>query len=324
LLSNDTFSSDKASCEDTDSKSFSSITVGVADLDNAIDLWVGRFGFAIRKQTSGADADLARLWGIPASDVSRQALVQMPGRSQGMIHFVEFDDPAPPVRQGASTFDACAKNIDIYVDDIATQVRQLRALGHQFRSERYSELTGPSGRRVRKIQLPAHDQVNVVMLDIIDGDMSFPSAGFLGVGSVVTVVKDVASESSFYEDILGLDELGQSSLSGPDIEATVGLPKGAALQFSILGNVDILEGRVEVISYSSVEGANLYARARPKASGILHMSYAVTDLDALVSRLLANKVPFKKHGVVSTLALYGDTVSFRSPAGFRIEAVQQA
>lgn len=71
------------------------VTVGVADLDAALDVWVEMLGFEVRTQREGPDEGLAALWQIDPADVERQALVGTPGAVNGFIHLVQFRDPEP-------------------------------------------------------------------------------------------------------------------------------------------------------------------------------------------------------------------------------------
>ncbi|MGI9232754.1 MAG: hypothetical protein ACR2RD_03910, partial [Woeseiaceae bacterium] len=96
---------------------WSSVTVGVRDLNSALELWVGTFGFNVAKLKDGPDDKVAYLWGLAADDIARQALVRTGESPHGMIHFVEFNDPALPVRHGAQVYDLVPKNLDVYVDD---------------------------------------------------------------------------------------------------------------------------------------------------------------------------------------------------------------
>ena len=303
-------------------KAFSKVTVGVGDLDTALSLWVDTFGLQTFAERCGPDSELSRLWAIGADDIRRQALVGTPGQRAGMIHFVEFAQPDPPVRHGASAFDFCPKNLDIYVDDIGRQMGVLRQLGHEFRSENYSEIVASNGARVREIQLPAHDGVNIVLLQLVDDELDFSPRGFSGVGPVVTTVPDADREKRFYRMVLNLRKVSEELLEGPEIEQTIGLPPGCGLDFSVWGHKDAPFGRLEIISYRGATGANLFGRVTPKARGILHVSYHTNELESLIERLEAVRVPYISHGHVSTISSKGIAISFRTPAGFRIEAVQ--
>ncbi len=303
-------------------KSFSKVTVGVDDLDQALDLWVDTFGLELVARERGPDAELGRLWGIDAADIERQALVGTPGQRLGRLHFVEFNNPDPPVRRGAATFDACPKNLDIYVDDMTLQVEKLKRRGYEFRNDHFSEVTAPNGMRVREIHLPAHDDLNIVLLQVIDNTLAFPPGGFAGVGPLVTIAPNVCDEGDFYRQVLGLDLVMESVLKGTHVEKMIGLPEGTALHFSVWGDSDAPFGRLEVVSYEGVTGSNLFGRARPKALGILHVSYTTDNLVTLTARLEDADVAYRRHGLTTTIGGSGETISFSTPAGFRVEAVQ--
>ena len=133
------------------------------------------------------------------------------------------------------------------------------------------------------------------------------------------IVDDADAEKAFYRDVFGLDKLSDNILDGPEIEKMIGLPAGAALDVSIWGRSDSPLGQIEIIDYRGVDGANLYARARPKALGILHIGYELASLDALRRRLDAAGVEHRQHGLISTLYGAGEVLSLDSPAGMRIE-----
>ena len=303
---------------------FSSVTVGVADLDAALGLWTDTFGLQVVAGRDGPDAGLARLWGVSAGRIARQALVATPGKRRGMLHLVQFGDPAPPVRAGARVYDLCPKNLDVYVRDMPTQFAALRAAGRAFRNDAYSDVTAPDGTRFREIHMPAHDEINVVLLEVVGRPLSFSAKGYAGVGPLISIVPDTDRERAFLREVMGLAVLNDNVLGGPQIEKMIGLPRGATLHVSIWGDPHEPLGQLEIVEYRGVAGADLYARARPPALGVLHVSYAVRGLDALRAHLGAASVPFEEHGSLETLVVAGPTISFRSPAGLRIEATEPA
>jgi hypothetical protein len=67
----------------------------------------------------------------------------------------------------------------------------------------------------------------------------------------------------------------------------------------------------------------LFARTRPPALGTLHVSYRVPDLHRLRERLRRARIPATEHGELSLLYGKGPLISFKSPAGFRIEAQER-
>lgn len=311
-----------AASEHAELASWNTVTVGVENLDVALALWIDNFGFDVAAQRSGPDAGLAKLWDLKPDDIVRQALVRMPGSKIGMIHFVEFNDPDPPVRRGAQVFDLCPKNLDIYVDDMPRRIALLKKSGYEFRNDDYSEVTTPGGTAFREIHMPAHDDINVVLLQVLGDPKSYGHRGYAGVGPLIFIVPDANAEKAFFESMMQLDKLNDNILRGPEIERMVGLPEGAGLDVSIWGKQGQYLGQVEIIEYQGVSGENLYPRARPKASGILHIGYRMRDAKALLQRLTSAGVPIEDHGVIETLPASGRFYSFRSPAGLRIEIVE--
>ena len=63
------------------------------------------------------------------------------------------------------------------------------------------------------------------------------------------------------------------------------MPPGSGLDVSIWGRADNDFGDIEIIEYQGVRGRNLYPLARPKALGVLHISYIVSDATELRTRL---------------------------------------
>ena len=297
---------------------WTTVTVGVADLDAALELWVGQLGFEVDARHNGPDRDLATLWNLEPGDIARQAIVRTNNNRFGMIHFVEFREPGPPVRAGAAAFDLVPKNLDIYARDLPNKVKALRAWGASFRTDTHSEVTAPDGTQFREIHMPSHDHINVVLLETIGKELDWNAKGFSGVAPLIFIVPDSDTEKAFFQSIFQLEKLNDNILSGPEIERMIGLPPGAALDVSIWGKPGLSFGGIEIIEYQDVRGANLYPRAVPKSLGILHITYVVPSSTGLRARLAAQQVPIADHGELQTLVASGQVHSFSSPAGLGI------
>jgi catechol 2,3-dioxygenase-like lactoylglutathione lyase family enzyme len=303
---------------------FSHVTLGVAHLDEAAGFWQRNFGLDVRDRREGPDAAVARLWGIAPERITRQAIVATPTggggwAAAGNLHLVEFTDPLPPVRRGAQAYDRLPKNLDLYTVDMATRYAELESAGIRFRA-RWAEMA--AGQHVfREVHLPGHDEINVVLLEVLGPGYTTPLSpkGYAGIGPLISIVGDGAAEVRFYRDVLGMTTTLELLLTGPDIERTVGLPSGAGLRLQVFGDPHEPLGRIEVIEYQQVRGEDLYPRAMPPATGILHVTYRVPDLAPLRARLAAAGVSVTEHGTVTAIFGSGPLLSFRSPAGFRIE-----
>lgn len=302
--------------------SWSIVTVGVADLTEADALWCDTFGMTPIAEREPGDAALAALWKLPTSAIGRQRLLETPGQTEGRLHLVEFLDPAPPVREGANTFDLAPKNLDIYVDDLPAKEVALRAAGHHFRTEQHSEVVAPDGTRFRELHMPAHDAINVVLLEVVGSPRPVTPAGFGAIGPLILTVPDARAEQAFARDVLGLGKLSDHVLSGPEIEAMIGLPPGATLDVSIWGDANAPFGQLEIIEYGGTDGVNLYPRAQAPATGILQVRYHAEALRLIETRL--SDTEFERHADLDLIDGRGALLRFRSPAGLVVEVLAPA
>ncbi len=297
---------------------WSHLVVGVADLSIVLDLWVNEFGFEVVQRKSGNDSGFAGLWDLEAHDIVDQALVRSPGLNSGMVHFVQFNNPDEPVRKGAEVFDCCPKNLDIFVDDLPQKFAHFSKKGWQFRSDNFSEVKTDSGIVFREIHIPSHDDINIVLLQIVGESRVYNPRGFAGIGPAISVVPDAQLEAEFYQATLGLHLAYENYLDGPEIEKMVGLPTGAGLDIKILGHPEIDCGRLELVAYRGVQGKNLYPKAKPKALGFLSMFFKAPSLSAIRERLVTAEVDFREHESCTTLFSKGPLLSLEGPSGFQV------
>lgn len=302
-------------------KAISHITIGVADLRQALELWVDRFGLELLADRRGPDPGLGQIWHLEPEAVVAQALVGTPGVAAGRIHFVQFAGQAASVRQGAAAADLCPKSLDVTCVDMPRRMAELIAAGFGFRSElaeyELEEL------QIREVQMPAHDDTNVVFIEVLGEELPLSPKRYGAVTSFVSIVPDVEAEARFYQDILRLDLLIEHLLAGPGIEATVGLPKGAALDLRLLGCDEERYGRVELIEYRGATGANRYPLARPPALGALFESFVVDSLGTLVERCERAGIDVEYHLSAHTLCGRGALGVIHTPAGLRVEIWQR-
>lgn len=297
------------------------VTVGVADMAAADALWRDTFGLEVMAERAPGDAALARLLGVGPEAIGTQRVLGTPGQSTGRLHLVEFPQPDPPVRAGANAFDLAPKNLDIYVDDLPARERALRDSGWAFHGDRCSEVTAPDGTRFRELHMPAHDAVNVVLLQIVGAPRPVTTAGFGAVGPLIVTVPDAAAEQAFAADVLGLGKLSDHRLGGPEIEAMIGLPPGATLDVSIWGEADAPFGQLEIIEYGGTDGVDRYPRARAPATGILQVRYHVGDLAPIATRLDRAGRDHARHDDVDLIDGRGDLLRFASPAGLVVDVL---
>jgi len=300
------------------------VSIGTSDVAAACHFWVDMLGFECTDRAEGDDPGLRQHWQLTDRQIRRQVMLRSPGAACGAIHLVEYDTAAATVRQDAAVFDLCPKNLDIYVDDLPLRMAELTARGVRFRNEQYSEAVSPDGVHFREIHLAGHDDINIVLLQIMGGDALPTSSGFYGVGPLVCIVNDSAAEKAFYRDVMGLALTHDNILAGPEIEQMIGLPAGCALEVSIWAQIGQSLGEVELVTYQGTQGTNRYPRAAPGARGVTHLNWWVEDMAAWKDHLVQLNVPFNRSRLSGRLMQSRESVRLHSPAGLSIEVHAQA
>jgi len=302
--------------------SWSLVTVGVADMNAALHLWIDLLGFNVVSFKDGEDEDLARLWKLQPSDIACQAIVRTNDSNTGMIHFVQFNNPDDPVRIDARNFDLVPKTLDVYVEDLPEKVKKLRAVGVTFQTDIHSDISAPDGTEFREIKILAHDVINISMIEVVGKSRSYNKVGFAGVGPFAYTVADANTENQFFASTFLVEKLHENFIQGPEIEKAIGLPKGTVLHTNVWGREGCELGEVEIVEYSDLQGKNLFPRARPKALGILHLCYLVPNMSLLKKRLIKQEIEFSQYDNVRTFVGSGNLLSFSSPAGLRFEVYE--
>jgi len=305
-------------------RSIDTIIVGVQNINEAIELWVNQFGLDIVSERKGIDADLSRLWKLEDDEITKQALLATPKIDVGKIHLVQFKNPSTAVRQNANATDLGPKNLDVTCLDLPSKYNELIKMGYQFRSEYVGYQIESIGADVLEVQMPGHDHTNIIFVEQLGEKIQLSKRGYGGITSLVTIVSELDEETDFFMDIFSLKEALSEDLFGEHVEKMIGLPKGGGLRLNLLEGDEIDRyGRVELVAYIGAEKQDdLYKIANPPALGTLHCVFRVEDIDNIKNKLRKRSVSFKEHGLLDLIYGKGEIISFRSPAGLRIEVQQ--
>ena len=305
-------------------RSIDSIVVGVQNIDEATELWVDQFGLDVVSKREGIDSDLSRLWQLKDDEVVKQALLATPKIDVGKIHLVQFKNPSTAVRQNANATDLGPKNLDVTCLDLPTKYDELIEKGYQFRSEYVGYQIESIGADVLEVQMPGHDHTNIIFVEQLGEKIQLSESGYGGITSLVTIVSELDEETDFFMDIFSLKQALSEDLFGEHVEKMIGLPKGGGLRLNLLEGDEIDRyGRVELVAYIGAEKQdNLYEIANPPALGTLHCVFRVEDIDSIKNKLKNRLVHYEEHGLLDLIYGRGEVISFRSPAGLRIEVQQ--
>lgn len=311
-------------------KAFAYVVVSVADMDQALGLWVSRFGMRVAVRRHGSDPELARAWGLADGDIIDQALLVTPGRDQGGVHLVRFRIPGPAVRDGAAPTDLVPKSVDIAVHDIQSRYAELEAAGYKFRSKIGRFET--DGIVVHEVHMTGPEAVNLVFLEQEGKPEHVSELGYGVAPQVIATTPNNRGEKAFFEQVLQLEETSYHRFAGPEVERTIGLPAGGALDVRIFGDSAYDYGRLEIVQYEGVQSKDLYPRAVPPARGILAVTFFVKDIDAVLARAKqlqeqggvgAMRAAPRDHGVRDTLFGRSRMATLYSPAGLAVHLVER-
>ena len=305
-------------------RSIDTIIVGVQNINEAIELWVNQFGLDIVSEREGIDADLSRLWQLEDDEITKQALLATPKIDVGKIHLVQFKNPTTAVRQNANATDLGPKNLDVTCLNLPSKYDELIKMGYQFRSEYVGYKIESIGADVLEVQMPGHDHTNIIFVEQLGEKIQLSKRGYGGITSLVTIVSELDEETDFFMDIFSLKEALSEDLFGEHVEKMIGLPKGGGLRLNLLEGDELDRyGRVELVAYIGAEKQDdLYKIANPPALGTLHCVFRVEDIDSIKNKLRNRSLSFKEHGLLDLIYGKGEIISFRSPAGLRIEVQQ--
>ena len=181
---------------------------------------------------------------------------------------------------------------------------------------------------VHEVHLPGPDGVNFVFVEQEGHPEPVSPKGYGVMPQMVAISPDNKFEKAFFEGVMGLKETSYNRFSGPEVEKTIGLPKGAGLDIRIFGDPAYDYGRLEIVQYEGAKSADLYPRAKPPARGLLSVTYFVPDVGAILARATAADAPKMRaapvdHGVVATIFGASRMATLVSPAGLRIDLVER-
>ncbi|HEV7163409.1 MAG TPA: VOC family protein [Solirubrobacteraceae bacterium] len=132
------------------------------------------------------------------------------------------------------------------------------------------------------------------------------------------VVEDLEAATAFFVE-LGLELQGEAPVAGDWVDRVIGL-EGVQAEIAMMGTPDG-HGRLELTKFHAPSSRGGDRDAPANTPGIRHVTFAVDDIDAVLTRLRA-------HGaeLVGEVERYRDTYRLcyvRGPEGIIVELAEQ-
>lgn len=309
------------------------VTLGVADLTRALDLYSGVLGFEVLAR-SPVSMPLAQAWEVPPGVGAEVALLAQPGTEAGRLRLLAFDPPGERIWRAEDRL--CGDGlfaVNLRARDVRALLPRLRAAGCDVPDEAvFWEVSE---------EVAVWDSMSCdpdgIHLDVFTyvrgGEKRGPLAGNVSeVQTVAIATHDVGRCAHFYRS-LGFDVLFDLHLE--NLEDLLDVPSGVVVHNVNLIKTDsetgerTIPGRVECFRYLGPglpAARSLRDRSRPPRRGILAIGFETADLATADRRLReAGALPA---GEAVFVDLPGEGPSslarYRGPDGETIELIEGA
>ena len=274
--------------------------LGVEQLDRSIAFYRDEIGLDAGPVTDWRGSAFESLWGLPAGTTARCCLLGVPGGVVGRVLLVEFIGAAGRtlsrelIQRTPNSQVFGLANLNFYVRDAASAVRDLAARGYRFWSpptqhsldEKVGNpieviFDGPDGVAINLVELTSRDvSTRIGQMRAYVESHGYTRAGYTPVVTTSHVARSIAAARRFYEDVLQMGVLIDDELKAPHVNAFLRLPDDARTHITFMQGRHMF-GKIalsEPLNY--VERCeDLGPRARAPNIGYLAQMFEVADLD---------------------------------------------
>ncbi|MGJ3230604.1 MAG: VOC family protein [Oceanicaulis sp.] len=305
--------------------------VSVRDLAPIFEFMTEFAGYEVM-ETGALDPAWLAAWGLPDAASGDYVLLRSPGKPVGWVRLVRFEGVEQVlIRPGAQAWDQGGLFSLMVRSEEAEEVADAaHARGWSVFNQPQIFEFGPLTIKNVVVRLP--DGVNLAVYsrvsppvegwDDLDG-FSYPF-------NTMAMVHDIEAERRFFEAGLGFFPFWEGDYidAGP-VDTNFAMPDNLAPEIprrtAILQQRQGEDGRIELMQFVGLDGADFSDRARPPNLGLLGVRIPVDDLDAALGRLSAlgfDPAAGPKSGARSP---YGAVrwAAVRSPSGIVVELFEQ-
>jgi len=276
-----------------------SITVGVSNLEHALELFAGVMALQIDWRDN-LDASLLEAWGLPAATRAEAAELSCKGYPYGRLRLVEYS-PVNPTRVrddfGAdavdSPLDIGPKAIDFYVaDPIQEALQRVVAAGYPARSAPRKHLIGHS--LSEEVVITGPDRVPLLLMvghrhartSLREGS---PDGMFSEIATASVICGDLEASRRFYGEQLGLVAVNDAET--PDeyralVDELVDAPQGTRVHFLLYAERGEASGKILLIHFFGAPAKRLVDRMQPGHLGFSLFSHDVGNIHGLHARIV--------------------------------------
>lgn len=294
------------------------VSITVADLARTAAFYRDALGLDVGPEQSLGDPAWKSLLGLDEDTTARAVDVNF---GQHMLKLVAFNPPGRPYPAERASNDQWFEHIALVTGDITAVWERLKRGSPGVITTGEPVLLPPNTGSVTAFKfrdLEGHP-LELIFFPQGVGSPVWQEAtgtGVLGYDHTAISVMDVDRSIAFYTDLLGFHIGGRSLNRGPEQDRLDGL-RGCEVDVVALQPSVAPTPHVELLHYRTPPGRTLTAEIRANDVASARQIHQVDDLDALVGRLEAAKVPFVSPGIVS-LRSGRKAAAIRDPDGHMI------
>ena len=306
------------------------IVLSVSDIDRTARFFTEVAGYEIAAQGAAPRALLDQ-YGLPADASARQALLQSPGKAVGWVRLIDFDGVEQAfIRPGAQAWDQGGLfSMMVRSEEAAEVMDAAHARGWSVFNQPQVFEFGPLTIKNVVVRLP--DGINLAVYSRVSPPVEGwdDLEGFSYPFNTMAMVHDIEAERAFFEDGLGFSPFWEGDyIDAEPVDTNFAMPDNLADEIprrtAILQQRPGEDGRVELMEFVGLDGADFSESAVPPNLGILSVRLPVEDLAlALAGATAEGGAPFCAPAALA-LAPYGavEHACVRSPAGIMVELIE--
>ncbi|MFW6412930.1 MAG: VOC family protein [Oceanicaulis sp.] len=305
--------------------------VSVRDLAPIGDFLVEVAGYEVM-ETGGLDSAWLEAWDLPDGAGGAYILLRSPGKDVGWVRLVRFTGVSQElIRPGAQAWDQGGLfSLMVRSEEAQHVADAAHARGWSVFNQPQVFEFGPLTIENVVVRLP--DGVNLAVYSRVSPPVDGwdDLAGFSYPFNTMAMVHDIEAERRFFEDGLGFSAFWEGDyIDAAPADTNFAMPDNLAddipRRTAILQQREGEDGRVELMHFVGLDGADFSERARPPNLGLLAVRLPVDDLEASLARLAALEAAPAAGPVTLGLSPYGEIswAAVRSPGGVVVELFEQ-